>query len=168
MNTKGIHWRALTSLDLPAVEEIAGVVHPGFFESLAVFVERQRLYPEGARFLELDGQPAGYLLSHPWRQHHLPALNSLLGAIPPDASTYYIHDLALLPHARGTGAAGMAVTSLLAHARQSGYATASLVAVNSSQRFWEKHGFAVVDVPELAPKLRSYEVAARFMVRPLA
>jgi GNAT superfamily N-acetyltransferase len=165
MSSKGIHWRAMTTLDLPTVEEIAAVVHPDFFEEQQVFAERQRLYPDGARFLELDGEPAGYVFSHPWAFRHLPDLNSLLVAIPPDAATYYIHDLALLPQARGTGAAAMVVAALIGHAFQSGYATMSLVAVNSSQWFWEKHGFEVVEVPELAGKLTGYEDAARFMVR---
>lgn len=167
MGNKGIHWRALTTLDLPAVEEMAAAVHPDFFEETRIFAERQRLYPDGARFLELDGYPAGYVLSHPWAFRHLPALNSLLGAIPHDAATYYIHDLALMPQARGTGAAAMVVRALIAHASAGGYATMSLVAVNASQRFWEKHGFGVVEAPELAEKLASYEEAARFMVKPL-
>jgi hypothetical protein len=33
--------------------------------------------------------------------------------------------------------------------------------------FWRRHGFAVVSRPTLAEKLRSYDEAARFMVRPL-
>jgi GNAT superfamily N-acetyltransferase len=168
MSTKGIHWRALTTLDLPAVEDIAAAVHPGFFEEPRVFAERLRLYPDGARFLELAGQPAGYVLSHPWHQRRLPALNSLLGAVPSDVVTYYIHDLALLAPARGTGAAALVVNALVQHARRSGFASMSLVAVNASQRFWEKHGFGVVEAPELADKLASYEGEARFMVKPLA
>ena len=43
----------------------------------------------------------------------------------------------------------------------------SLVAVNGSQGFWERHDFTVVDAPDLNEKLRSYEDAARLMVRRL-
>ena len=43
----------------------------------------------------------------------------------------------------------------------------TLVAVNASQAFWEKHGFAVQDAPELEESLRSYEAEARLMVKPL-
>lgn len=162
-----MHWRALTTLDLPEVETIAARVHPAFPEDIAVFAERQRLYPEGTRLLELDGVSAGYVLSHPWRFKALPALNSLLDAIPAEADTYYLHDLALLPSARGTGAAAMIVGELLRHARAGGFATMSLVAVNGSLPFWYKHGFRTVNTPELADKLASYEAAARFMVKPL-
>ena len=44
----------------------------------------------------------------------------------------------------------------------------SLVAVNGSRGFWEKHGFAVKDEPSLAAKLASYEPTAVLMVKPLA
>lgn len=162
-----MHWRALTTLDLPAVEVIAAKVHPGFPEDTAVLAERQRLYPEGTRLLEVDGEPTGYILSHPWPFKALPALNSMLGAIPAGADTYYLHDLALLPAARGTGAAAMIVGDILRHARLHGFPSASLVAVNGSLPFWYKHGFRTLDVPELADKLLGYEAAARLMVKPL-
>ncbi len=167
MDHRGIHWRALTALDLPAVGAIAAVVHPAFPEDTAVFAERQRLYPDGARFLELGGVPSGYIISHPWRFKALPALNSRLDVIPPDASTYYLHDLALLNKARGTGAAAMIVGDIIDHARAMGFPNISLVAVNGSQSFWHKHGFRGLQVPELAETLASYEAAARFMVKPL-
>lgn len=168
MDHRGIHWRALSTLDLPVVEAIAAVVHPAFPEDITVFAERQRLYPDGMRLLELGGVPSGYLLSHPWRLGTLPALNAPLGALPADPDTFYLHDLALLNQARGTGAAAMIVGEIITHARNQGLASLSLVAVNNSQPFWHKHGFRVVAAPELAAKLASYESAARFMVKPLA
>lgn len=165
--SNAMHWRGLTAFDLPEVEAIATRVHPAFPEDMAVFAERQRLYPEGARLLELDGVPSGYLFSHPWRFKGLPELNALLGSIPDDADTYYLHDLALLPVARGTGAAAMIVGDILRHARAAGLPSVSLVAVNGSLPFWYKHGFRAVQALELAEKLASYEGAARYMVKPL-
>lgn len=162
-----MHWRTLTTLDLPAVAGIAALVHPAFPEDDVIFAERRRLYPDGARLLELNGAPAGYLFSHPWRYQSLPALNTLLGALPPDADTYYLHDLALLPEARGTGAAAMIVGDILRHARAAGFAHVSLVAVNGSLPFWYKHGFRAVAAPLLSEKLKSYEDEACLMVKPL-
>lgn len=162
-----MHWRAMTTLDLPDVESIAAAVHPDFPEDTKVFAERQRLYPDGTRLFELGGTPAGYILSHPWRFKALPELNALLGTIPDDADTYYLHDLALLPRARGTGAAAMIVGDILRHARTAGFANMSLVAVNGSLPFWHKHGFRAVKAPELEEKLASYEAAARFMTKTL-
>lgn len=165
---RDIHWRRMTAFDLPQVETIAGVVHPGFFEAPEIFAERQTLYPSGTHVLELGEKLAGYVLSHPWRFGSLPALNSPLGEIPADADTYYLHDLALLPVARRVGAAGFIVDALIKHAIARQFPTMSLVAVNGSQGFWEKRGFEVRDIPELYGKLLSYEEAARFMVKTLA
>ena len=160
-------WRPLTSGVLSAVEAIATAVHPDFFEDAAIFAERQRLYAAGCHLLELDGAPAGYVLSHPWRFGILPALNTLLGTLPAGADTFYIHDLALCPAARGSGAAASMVRHLLDHAAEAGFATASLVAVNGSVPFWSKQGFAVQERAELTGKLQSYEAGAKFMARSL-
>lgn len=160
-------WRGMTAADLDAVEAIAKRVHPGFPEDRAVFAERQRLYPMGTQLLEIAGTPWGYLVSHPWQLGSLPALNALLGAIPEAPDTYYLHDLALLTDARGTGAASAIIDRIVDHATDEGFATVSLVAVNGSVPFWGKHGFVAMETPDLAGKLASYEDAARFMVRRL-
>jgi GNAT superfamily N-acetyltransferase len=157
----------MTMDDLAAVEAIAAEVHPAFPEDAEVFAERLALYPEGARMLEQDGVAAGYLFSHPWTYRVLPPLNALLGALPEMADTYYVHDLALVPAARGSGAASLVVHDLVEHARDRGFASMSLVAVNGSIPFWLRHGFTVSEAPELAYKLKSYEEAARLMVRGL-
>lgn len=164
---RDIAWRAMSAFDLPAVEEIAAQVHPSFFEAPEVLAERQALYRNGCYLLEVAEKPVGYVLSHPWRAGTLPALNSKLGEVPAYADTYYIHDLALLPVTRRLGAASHIVAALAKHAAAQGFATMHLVAVNGSAGFWEKHGFAVDDVPALAEKLASYEESARYMVRQL-
>lgn len=158
-------WTPLSPADLKHVSDIARQVHRDFPEGDAVFAERLQLCPAGCWLLKVDDTPAGYLLSHPFPLGRLPALNSLLGEIPEGADSFYIHDLALMPAARGTGAAGSMVEQLAVSALDKGYARMSLVAVNSSQGFWTRHGFEVVNRPELASKLLSYEKAARFMVR---
>ncbi|MEO6011959.1 MAG: GNAT family N-acetyltransferase [Devosia sp.] len=167
MKIPGLAWRAMTTYDLPAVEKIAGEVHPSFFEAPDVLAERQSLYRNGAYLLEIGERPAGYILSHPWHLAELPELNTLLGQLPEPSDTYYIHDLALLPVARRIGAATFITNALAKHASAHGFATMSLVAVNGSQGFWERHGFAVTDRPDLTQKLASYEASARLMVRRL-
>jgi len=157
----------MTGYDLAAVEQIAAKVHPGLYEAPEVLAERQRLYRNGCYLLEIGERPTGYVLSHPWRDEP-PALNSLLGDIPADATTYYLHGLALLPVARRIGAASQIVGALTKHAQARGFATISLVAVNGSQGFWERHGFAVSERSGLAGKLRCYGPDAALMVKPLA
>lgn len=165
---RDVAWRAMSGYDFSAVFEIANRVHPGFFEAEAVLEEKFTLYRNGCYLLEVSEKPAGYVLSHPWVLGTLPALNTLLGQIPDNADTYYIHDLALLPLTRGVGAAGEIVNGLTKHARAMGYSTMSLVAVNGSVPFWQKQGFVIADRPELADTLAAYEDAARYMVKHLA
>lgn len=164
---RDVAWRALTGYDFAAVFEIANRVHPGFFEAEAVLAEKFDLYRNGCYLLEVSEKPAGYVLSHPWKRGDLPALDTLLGEIPADADSYYIHDLALLPLTRGLGAARQIVNALTKHAHAMGFETMSLVAVNGSVPFWEKQGFGVEERPDLKEKLAAYEDTARYMVKVL-
>ena len=164
---RDVSWRAMSGYDLEAVSAIAAKVHPGFFEADAVLAEKHSLYRNGCYILEVAEKPAGYVLSHPFTRGALPALNTLIGALPEKPDTFYIHDLALLPLTRGVGAAGQIVAALTKHAEVMGFPSLSLVAVNGSLPFWEKQGFAAEDRPELQEKLAAYEEAARYMVKPL-
>jgi ribosomal protein S18 acetylase RimI-like enzyme len=156
----------MTTHDLAAATGIANLVHVDFPEDAAVFEERLRLYPDGCWVLGQGDEIAGYLVSHPWRLREPPALNSLLRGLPAEASTYYIHDLTLLPAARGAGAAASIVRQILAHAAACGFATASLVAVSGSAPFWQSHGFRIIaDDADMRRKLQSYGGEAQFMVR---
>ena len=167
MLIKDVAWRLMTAYDLPAVQAIADAVHVDFYESAEVLGERQRLYHNGCYLLEIGEKPAGYVLSHPWTYASLPPLNTMLGQLPAKPDTYYIHDLCLLPVTRRLGAASKIVSALVKHAEAQGYPTMTLVAVNGSVAFWEKHGFAVTEEPALYAKLLSYDESARYMVRKL-
>jgi ribosomal protein S18 acetylase RimI-like enzyme len=160
-------WRPMAQADLPAVGALASLIHPDFPEDDAVFIERLRLYPAGCHVLARGETLAAYVVSHPWIARQPPALNDLLGALPMRPSTYYIHDLALAPAARGSGAGKKIVAQLAALARAEALPTMSLVAVNGSERFWQRQGFAAMAAPELEAKLRSYSDDARFMMRVL-
>lgn len=157
----------MSGYDLEAVSRIAGKVHLGFFEADEVLAEKFSLYRNGCYILDVSEKPSGYVLSHPWRRGALPPLNRLIGALPEQQDTYYIHDLALLPVTRGVGAAGQIVAALTKHAQAMRFPTMSLVAVNGSVSFWERQGFVTEERPELAEKLAAYEDAARYMVKAL-
>jgi GNAT superfamily N-acetyltransferase len=162
-----LRWRQMAGSDLDAVERIAGIVHPGFFERREVLAEKQGLYPAGAWLCEDSGEVSGYFFTHPWHSDAIPALDAMLGAIPLDAGTYYFHDLALMPEARGRGAAREAVAIAMAHASASGFRSVSLVTVNGSQQFWISMGFEMVEVSHLCETLAAYESGARYMTRTL-
>lgn len=161
-------WRPATPADLPGIVAIAARVHPDFPESAAVFADRIRLYPPGAALLERNGAAIGYLISHPWRADSIPPLDTMLHALPPEPDVYYLHDLALLPEARGGGAAARIVAKMAGHAATAGFAAMRLVAVNGSVPFWQRQGFEV-EPPgiALAAKLASYGPEARLMTRRL-
>jgi ribosomal protein S18 acetylase RimI-like enzyme len=156
-------WRPMTASDLPAVLAVAAVVHPDYPEEEAVFAERLRLFPQGC--LVLDGPKGllGYVVSHPWHRGGPPALNTLLGRLPEAPGAFYIHDLALLPEARGTGAGRLIVGRLVALAREAQQPRLALVAVNDSSGFWQRQGFREMHDPALAAKLASYDDAARYL-----
>ena len=163
----GYLWRDMSVTDLPAVSALATRIHPAYPEDDAVFAERLQLYPAGCRVLEGEQGLVAYVVSHPWRHLEPPALNALLGALPTQPSTFYIHDLALAPEVQGTGAGGEIVALLADHASVTGLSSMSLIAVNGSSGFWQRQGFEAVQDPLLDPKLRSYGDDARFMVRSL-
>ncbi|MBS0529945.1 MAG: GNAT family N-acetyltransferase [Proteobacteria bacterium] len=157
----------MTAADLAAVSDLAAAIHPDYPEDDAVFAERLRLYPAGCHVLARGPVLEAYAVSHPWIDRQPPSLNDLLGAMPGRPSTYYIHDLALAPAARGSGAGRAIVAQLAAQARSEALPTLSLVAVHGSERFWQRQGFAALAVPELEAKLHSYGNDARLMVRRL-
>lgn len=162
-----MRWRTMTAADLPAVMAVAAQVHPGYPEAEAVFAERLALSPDGCLCLEETSRIGGYVLGHPWLLGKVPALDSLLGAIPQNADVFYIHDLALLPASRRTGAAVQIVDRLARRARDAGFIRLALVAVGDSAGFWRRHGFREAHDGALAGRLASYDDAARYMVRDL-
>jgi ribosomal protein S18 acetylase RimI-like enzyme len=165
MTRSSPHWRPMSPADLPAALAVADIVHPRYPEDPAIFAERLALYPPGCLVLMQGEDRIGYIVSHPWTYGEPPALNSLLGALPLAPSTYYIHDIALLPQARGTGATKTVIARLVDRAEASGLPNLSLIAVNDSVAFWQRHGFVETSDPALDTKLRSYDESARFMLR---
>jgi GNAT superfamily N-acetyltransferase len=153
--------------DLPAVERVSDLVHPAYPEDVSVLAERHHLYPQGCLVLLGSKGILGYAVSHPWLFGQPPKLNTRLERLPVPAETFYIHDVALLPEARGTGAGSAVVCRLAQQARANGLASLSLVAVNGSIGFWQKHGFDAVADTTITAKLLSYGEASRFMVRRL-
>lgn len=165
--TKPAFWRPMTARDLDAVKMLADSIHVLHPEDMEVFTERLRLYPAGCQVLGNEDGLIGYALSHPWRLETPPPLNSALGRIPDEPETFYIHDVALLPDARGKGHAGDLVELLARHARGAGFGSLSLVAVNRSSAFWERFGFAPAMTNALRAKLASYGDDALMMRRDL-
>lgn len=160
-------WRAMRPDDLGRVHAIGVHVHPSYPERIEVYQERLRLYPNGCYVFEINNEIYGYVISHPWHPMRPPKLDSLVVAMPTFPATFYIHDLALLPQARGNGAGAGAVDVLVDHAQAIGLADISLVAVNNSLPFWRGQGFETISDDAITATLSSYDDDAQFMVRTL-
>ena len=162
------HWRRAHATDLAAICAIAARIHPDLPESSDVLAEKMRLYPDGCRVLAAGNAIAGYGLAHPWMQQQIPPLDGFLGQLPDAADCIYVHDVAVLPEARG-GVARSYIVEIGQLAQSSGLATLALVSVYDTSALWERLGFQPV-TPDAAlrAKLASYGAHATYMLRKLA
>lgn len=156
-------WLPLAEGDLAALCAAAARLHPGLPERPEVFAEKLRLCPEGCRKLEAGGALAGYAIGHPWTLGSAPKLDAFLGALPAAPDCFYIHDVAVLPAARGLGAAAAYVDYAAGLARGRGLRALALVSVYGTAPLWARLGFA----PAAGPGLASYGPGAVYMTRPL-
>lgn len=161
-------WEQARLNDLAAIFKIAAKVHPDYPEEWSVFFDRLSVFQKGCFIYRDGGQALAYLISHPWQLYSPPALNRMIGRLPRPSDTYYIHDLALLPEARGQGITRPLVETLVKTAQQHGLNNLSLTAVNGSTSFWNQYGFRSVNCNEpLQRKLESYGEDVCYMVREL-
>lgn len=135
----------MAAADLPVVAEISAAVHGRYAEPQMVYAERLALWPAGCFVWQHGDEVAGLLVAHPWRSGTSPALGAPLGAIPTDADSFYLHDIALLPETRGHGAGKAATRLVIDSARQAGFRDVTLVAVNGAEHYWEAQGFVIVE-----------------------
>ncbi|MDX6749630.1 GNAT family N-acetyltransferase [Geminicoccaceae bacterium 1502E] len=158
-------WRAMRTEDLAAVEQIALVVHPDYPEDIAIPRERLALFPRGCRVAQNEaGEVIGYAVAHPGLQGTPPPLDALLGTLPPAPDCLYLHDVALLPAARGARLGAALVAELHELARDHRLPLLALVAVGNAAPYWQRQGFATLHPePALAAKLASYGDGAAYM-----
>lgn len=156
----------MLSDDIDAVCTMAAVCFPDHPEDRAVFLQRLSLYPQGCLVLQGTGAQLGYAVAYPWPGDAVPPLNTLVDGLPDAPSVLYLHDLAVLPTARGGGLARAGLEHVIGLARAVGLSTLALVAVNQAEGFWGHLGFEPRQTPALVTKLASYGPDARYMVRP--
>lgn len=166
-------WRAMETADLDRVMAIAEVVHPDYPEDRTVFAERLALYPDGCAMAEAFGAEAagpciGYIVMHPGRLGVPPPLDSPLGALPEVPDCLYLHDVALLPAARGLGLGVAALERMNALAARQGFRWLALTSTPGARAFWDAQGFRPHDGGAgLAAKLASYGGGMTYMTKPV-
>ncbi len=140
---------------------------PAYHEPLSAFENKLRHSPATAWLAVEAGSPLGYLVTLPVDEAHFPALHAADWTPPPRAKWLYLHDLAVDPAHRGSGAGQRLIQQAVAHARLSGLSGLALVAVQGSEPYWTRQGFRAEEVEDadLRAKLRSFGDGACFMVR---
>ncbi len=118
MSDDGASWRPATAADLDAVERIGNAVHVSLQERPEVFANKLALFPPGCFVLARNGDVSGYGIAHPWALGSVPALDTVMAALPAAPTCLYIHDVVVLEAARGQGAAGVLVDVFEAVARR--------------------------------------------------
>jgi GNAT superfamily N-acetyltransferase len=156
-------WQPLTISDIPSVLSIAAQVHSDLFERPETFNEKLQLFPHGCKKLLFSNQLVGYGFAHPWKLNSIPQLDTFLDRIPAQPDCLYIHDVAILPHARGRNAAGLLITQFQTLAAQYGIDVLSLVSVYMTTGFWQRFGFEIIKVKVIEEQLRSYGNSASYM-----
>jgi GNAT superfamily N-acetyltransferase len=147
------------------VQAISELIHPTLPERLEVLDEKRRLSP-GTCLGYGGGEIQGYGIAHPWLFGRIPALDVYLDGLPPVPDCLFVHDVALLPHVRGRGAAIRFIRRLDGLARADELRGLACVAVYGAERVWSQLGFEVVADRDLDEKLRAYG-GALYMVRRL-
>jgi len=157
-------WYQLLVEDLPYVNHIADIVHTTLPERPEVFEEKVRLFPAGCRKLLSEKNIVGYGISHPWMHYSIPPLDEFLHKLPEASECMYLHDVVVLPEARGRGASSRYVDYVKGVARGMGITRLALVSVYGTDTLWSRFGFKVVQNHSLDLKLISYGCSAKYMV----
>jgi GNAT superfamily N-acetyltransferase len=160
-------WQPFTTDALAAAEAIAEVIHPDMPERSEVFAEKIALAPATARVAVADGRIVGYAIAHPWRLGAIPKLDRFLERLPEAPDCIFVHDVALLPEARGHNLAATFIDHLRAEACARGIGALSCVSVYGTTVLWARLGFVIEARPDLAESLAGYGETARYMVAPV-
>lgn len=153
----------------PQIEQIQEVAYrDGLAEDIDILKIKSDVSPETCFVCMNEEEVLGYVLAHPWESDVPPCINQDISerdevVSMQDASTLYIHDLAINPDARGAGIAQALVENVITHAEDSKIDKISLVAVQGMASFWAKYGFKSVR----SDSTDSYGDDAQFMVNQL-
>lgn len=165
----GFRVRPQTQADLQGLLSVQRACYgEGYVESAEVFARRMVCPAQCSLVLKVQGRVMAYLA----------ACDSALGKVTPlhgdfewqpSPDTLYLHDLAVRPELAGQGAAALLLHTLWQAAIGQGLRHSALVAVQGSQGFWVRHGYAAYaqQDPTQRERLTAYGRDAVYMVRRL-
>lgn len=141
----GLALRPLHADDLPVVLSIQRAAYgDGYQESAAVLGRKLELAPQACFVAHFDDLAVGYVFAHPWGCAGVPALHVPLPELPAMASRGFVHDLAVVPAARGLGVAAALFARVRGWSRAAGHGGLSLVALAEAVPFWARQGFSAL------------------------
>ncbi|MBK8008969.1 MAG: GNAT family N-acetyltransferase [Rhizobiales bacterium] len=161
-------WRAMTASDLAEAQRISDLLHPDYPERDEVVAEKLMLSP-ATHFIAVDesGVARGYAVAYPWIADDMPQLDTFIRKLPDKPEVLYIHDVALMPSARGGPLVPDLLKRLSEAARAQNLSGFTLAALYGSETAWFRHGFWRVQAKgTLVDQLAPYGPAV-FMSRPL-
>lgn len=145
-----LHIRTATLHDLPLISSIQAACYAAeFIENDIAFASKLQQTAPTCWLACVDQQVVAYLICLPVSPANFPQLNATEFCLTPDATMLYLHDLAVHPDYRTSGAGRQLVQHAKVQARQMGFNTLSLIAVQDSSSYWQKHGFEVIDPASL-------------------
>lgn len=134
--------RLMQTKDLPAVVKLQDRCYAAdLFEPADVVKNRLLACPQSSWVAEFRDKLWGYLFCYP----------SQLGKVGPLAAEFivsaradclYLHDMAVSSDARGQGVATALLASAEQYAQSQHYQALTLVAVQNSASYWQRHHFA--------------------------
>lgn len=162
-------FRAMTAADVPAVMRIQARCYDSFMqESEAAIRARLEASPDLSWVAVANGRMGAYLVAYRSRLGKLGALGAAFD-IAAEPDSLYLHDLAVDPACKGQGLGPALVRMALKKAGEEALSYSSLVSVQASKHFWERHGYAVwsgLDARQ-ASHLDTYTGQAWYMVNRL-
>lgn len=159
-----LHIRPMRPGDLEVVFALQCHAHTAdYHEPRAALASRFEAGPGACLVAEWASRPVAYVLAHPWQGAPPPLHRPLAPVQRPDQ--LFLHDLAVVPEARGVGAAGALIDTLARRAQGLALAEIRLVALVDAVAFWQRKGWRAMTG---VPLHRSYGSGARLKTRPVA
>lgn len=158
--------RSLTHSNLAAALAIQSQSYPPFLlEDEGAFASRLDLTASYCLAATRGGVLIAHLLAYGWPSEAPSPVGTILS---PDAASevLFIHDLASLSEAQGSGIGRTLATRAFELAAQEGLRNAQLIAVDGAASYWQSLGFVEATVAdELATAVVQYGRDARWMTR---
>lgn len=136
-----------------------------FLESEQSYRSKLESNPQTCFIAEQDNMVCAYIIGLAVDEQSFPALNATSISTPIKPTILYLHDLSVVPNARGTGVSEVLIQHLL---KQSiNFEHTMLIAVQGSLGFWQKYNFAPIDPKSwgLEQKVLSFGVDAVLMAK---